>query len=135
MPRRFGFGLGFNLTRSLGGAPAVPSGFVARYLSSLVSSMSLVTGDNVEQWDDQSANNNDLTQSISANQPTLLEYDVVKQSTLANMPTFDYDKVLTQDTGANQPTLVDTGGGVLAMGFTGGKLLTGLIPQTGDFSY
>ena len=102
MPKRFGFGLGFNISRFVGGgAPPTPSGFVARYLSSL--GWSLVTGDNVEQWDDQSANNNDLTQATSGNQPTLFEYDVVKQSTLANMP-----------------NLMDTGGGVLAMEFESG---------------
>jgi len=116
MPKRFGFGLGFNTSRLVGGGtPPVPSGFVSRYLSSL--GWSLVTGDNIEQWDDQSANNNDLTQAISVNQPTLFEYDVVKQSTLANMP-----------------TLVDTGGGVLAVEFDG-DLMTGLTPQTGDFTY
>lgn len=115
MPR-LGLGLGLNLPRPIylgGSAPSVPSGFVARYLSSL--GWSLVTGDNVEQWDDQSANNNDLTQSTSLNQPTLKEYDVVKQSTLANMPTF-----------------VDTGGGVLAMQFEGAKNLDGLSLSSGN---
>lgn len=116
MPRRFGFGLGFNLIRSLGGAPSVPSGFVARFLSSL--GWSLVTGDNIEQWDDQSANNNDLTQSISANQPTLLEYDVVKQSTLANMP-----------------TLVDTGANGLGFALEGSKHWGDLSQFTGSFTF
>ena len=115
MPRRFGFGLGFSLSR-LTGAIREPSGFVAKYLSYIVSSMSLVTGDNVEQWDDQSENNNDLTQATSANQPVLVEQDVVKQSTLANMP-----------------TLVDTGGGVLAMDFADPST-TKYLQNTGGFS-
>lgn len=99
MPRRFGFGLGFNLSR-LTGAIREPSGFVAKFTSYLVDNFTLVTNNQVSQWDDESANANNLTQGTSANQPVLVENDLVTQSILAN-----------------QPTLVDTGGGVLAVEF------------------
>ena len=51
MPRRFGFGLGFNISR-LSGLPA-PSGFVAKYQAYDVNDFTLVTGSNVSQWDDR----------------------------------------------------------------------------------
>jgi len=51
MPRRFGFGLGFNISR-LSGLPE-PSGFVAKYQSYDVDDFTLVTGSNVSQWDDR----------------------------------------------------------------------------------
>ncbi|NRA82087.1 MAG: hypothetical protein HRU18_28165 [Pseudoalteromonas sp.] len=51
MPRRFGFGLGFNTSR-LSGLPA-PSGFVAKYQAYDVNDFTLVTGSNVSQWDDR----------------------------------------------------------------------------------
>ena len=109
MPR-LGLGLGLNLPKPvyLGGdsTPVVPSGFVGQYLAYYYSDFNLITGDNVETWSDRSTNNNDLTQTTSANQPILVENDVVKQSTLAN-----------------QPTLVDTGGGVLAVQFGSQKRL------------
>lgn len=52
MPRRFGFGLGFNLSR-LTGLLREPSGFVAKYQSYDVNDFTLVTGSNVSQWDDR----------------------------------------------------------------------------------
>lgn len=110
MPRRFGFGLGFSLSR-LSGIPREPSGFVAKYTAYLVSNFTLVTGSNVSQWDDESVNANNLTQATSANQPT-----------------FNDDGVsVTQSTLANQPTLIDTGGGVLAVQYdtVGDKVLNG----------
>ena len=106
MPR-LGLGLGLNLPSPvwlIGGesAPIIPPGFVARYLSSIVADMTLVTGDKISQWDDQETGTpNNLTQATSGNQPTLIEYDVVKQSTLSHMP-----------------ILVDTGGGVLGVDFS-----------------
>ena len=51
MPRRFGFGLGFNTSR-LSGLPE-PSGFVAKYQAYDVDDFTLVTGSNVSQWDDR----------------------------------------------------------------------------------
>ena len=51
MPRRFGFGLGFNISR-LSGLPE-PSGFVAKYQAYDVDDFTLVTGSNVSQWDDR----------------------------------------------------------------------------------
>ena len=79
---------------------------------------------------------NDLTQATSANQPVLVEQDVVKQATLANQPKVDYDKILTQDNVSNQPTLVDTGGGVTALEFDANDYLIGLNPKTsGNFAY
>ena len=51
MPRRFGFGLGFNISR-LSGLPA-PSGFVAKYQAYDVNDFTLVTGSNTSQWDDR----------------------------------------------------------------------------------
>ena len=71
MPRRFGFGLGFNISR-LSGLPE-PSGFVAKYQSYDVDDFTLVTGSNVSQWDDRSANANHLTQGTSSNQPVLTQ--------------------------------------------------------------
>ena len=68
---------------------------------------------------------NDLDQGISANQPTLIEQDVLTQYTASNQPTYDYDKILTQDNVSNQPTLVDVGGGVRALEFNTGKFLSG----------
>ena len=50
-----------------------PAGFSAKYLSYLVDSMTLEVGDKVSQWDDQSGNNNNLTQATSANQPVLIQ--------------------------------------------------------------
>jgi len=117
MPRRFGFGLGFSLSR-LSGIPREPSGFVAKYTAYLVSNFTLVTGSNVSQWDDESVNANNLTQATSANQPTFNESQVVRQSTLAN-----------------QPTLVDTGGGVLAVDFATNDYMLGLPVQSNDFTY
>ena len=71
MPRRFGFGLGFNISR-LSGLPE-PSGFVAKYQAYDVDDFTLVTGSNVSQWDDRSANSNHLTQGTSSNQPVLTQ--------------------------------------------------------------
>ncbi len=51
MPRRFGFGLGFNISR-LSGLPE-PSGFVAKYQAYDVDDFTLVTGSNASQWDDR----------------------------------------------------------------------------------
>jgi len=72
-----------------GGGLSEPTGFVAKYTSYIVSNFGLVTGDNVSLWKDESTNGNDLTQATSANQPVLVEQDVVKQATLANQPTYD----------------------------------------------
>ena len=121
MPR-LGLGLGLNLPKPvyLGGdnTPVVPSGFVGQYLSYYFADFNLVTGDNVETWGDRSTNNNDLTQTTSANQPLLIEIDVVKQSTLAN-----------------QPTLTDIGGGILAMRFDANDYSTGLpVAGVSDFT-
>jgi len=100
MPRRFGFGLGFNISR-LSGLPE-PSGFVAKYQSYDVDDFTLVTGSNVSQWDDRSANANHLTQGTSTNQP-----------------------ILTQDANRFNNT-VD---------FGPDDFMTGLPPQSGDFTY
>ena len=118
MPR-LGLGLGLNLPKPvyLGGISA-PSGFVGQYLSYYFADFNLVTGDNVETWSDRSTNNNDLTQTTSANQPLLIKTNVVKQSTLAS-----------------QPTLVDTGGGVLAVDFAVNDYMLGLPVQSNDFTY
>jgi len=105
-----------------GGAPIIPGGYVIRLVSYSVSRMGLVTGDNLSSWQSEPPPSDSLTQATSFNQPTLFEYDVVKQSILANMP-----------------TLVDTGSGVLAMKFgvrgVSSASMTDLPLQTGDFTY
>ncbi len=87
MPRRFGFGLGFNLNR-LTGLPE-PSGFVAKYLSYYIDDFTLVTGSNVSQWDDISANANHLTQGTSTNQPVLTQ-DANQFNNTVDFGTDDY---------------------------------------------
>ena len=93
MPRRFGFGLGFNLSRSGGGGiPPEPSGFIAKYISSLVSSFTLDGSNNVSQWDDQTTPQFNLTQANSSLRPVLFE----ESSEQNNYVRFDgSDDVLT----------------------------------------
>ena len=118
MPR-LGLGLGLNLPRPifLGRAPSEPTGFVAKYTSYLVDNFTLVTGDSVNVWQDESVNSNDLTQATSANQPKLVE-----------------DFTVTQFTASNQPTLVDDAG-TWKLDFDTGDSMEGLKPQSGDFTY
>ena len=94
MPR-LGLGLGLNLPRPIflgGGIPSEPTGFVAKYTAYLVDNFTLVTGDSVNVWQDESVNSNDLTQGTSANQPKLVEDNTVTQFTASNQPTFAKDK-------------------------------------------
>ena len=90
MPR-LSLGLGLNLPRPIflgGGIPSEPTGFVAKYTAYLVDNFTLVTGDSVNVWADESVNNNDLTQGTSANQPKLVEDNTVTQFTASSQPTF-----------------------------------------------
>ena len=73
--------------------PQEPTGFVAKYTAYLVDNFTLVTGDSVNVWADESVNSNDLTQATSSNQPKLVE-----------------DYTATQFTASSQPTLVDDAG-------------------------
>ena len=117
MPR-LGLGLGLNLPRPIflgGGIPSEPTGFVAKYTAYLVDNFTLVTGDSINVWQDESVNSNDLTQGTSANQPKLVEDNTVTQFTASNQPTFAKDKQVTQETASNQPTY-DATEGALAFG-------------------
>ena len=118
MPR-LGLGLGLNLPRPifLGRSPSEPTGFVAKYTAYLVDNFTLVTGDSVNVWADESVNNNDLTQATSANQPKLVE-----------------DNTLTQFTASNQPTLIDDAGTWKAE-FDTNDFMEGLKSQSGNFTY
>ena len=118
MPR-LSLGLGLNLPRPifLGRAPSEPTGFVAKYTAYLVDNFTLVTGDSVNVWADESVNNNDLTQATSANQPTLVE-----------------DFTATQFTASNQPTLVDDAG-TWKLELDTNDYMEGLKTQSGDFTY
>ena len=71
MPRRFGFGLGFSLSR-LSGIPREPSGFVAKLTSYILGNFTL-DGSDVTQWDDESDNANNVTQAVTANKFTLVQ--------------------------------------------------------------
>lgn len=116
MPR-LSLGLGLNLIpRILGGGQA-PTDYVAKYSAFDPNDFSLVTGDSVNVWQDESVNNNDLTQATSANQPKLVE-----------------DFTVTQFTASNQPTLVDDAG-TWKLDFDTNDYMEGLKPQSGDFSY
>jgi hypothetical protein len=103
MPRRFGFGLGFSLSR-LTGAIREPSGFVAKLTSYIVGNFTL-DGSNVTQWDDESDNNNNITQATSANQFTLIQD--------ANI----YNNVVRSDATDDNMTPLPTTSGDFAMQF------------------
>ena len=109
------FGAPFFGIGSIG--PQEPTGFVAKYTAYLVDNFTLVTGDSVNVWADESVNNNDLTQATSANQPKLVE-----------------DFTVTQFTAINQPTLVDDAG-TWKLDFDTNDYMEGLKPQSGDFTY
>ena len=96
MPRRFGFGLGFNISR-LSGLPE-PSGFVAKYQAYDVDDFTLVTGSNVSQWDDRSANANHLTQGTALNQPILTQ-DANQFNNKVDFGTDDFMEGLPVQTG------------------------------------
>ena len=132
MPR-LGLGLGLNLPRPIfiggGGSPTVPTGALAIYTAYSPSNFTLVTGDSVNVWQDESVNSNDLTQGTSGNQPVLVEDNTVTQFTASNQPTFAKDKQVTQDTLANMPTYDSVAG---ALDFSGGKVLDGLTPIIGN---
>ena len=111
MPR-LGLGLGLSLPRPIflggGGIPSEPTGFVAKYTAYLVDNFTLVTGDSVSTWDDESVNANNLTQATSINQPTLVENDLVTQFTASDQPTWDgTNLVFASDSAFN----VDTNSG------------------------
>ena len=91
MPR-FGFGFGWRPPgiAFLGGSePSVPVGALATYTAYSPSNFTLVTGDSVNVWQDETTNGNDLTQSTSGNQPTLVEDNTVTQFTASNQPTYN----------------------------------------------
>ena len=71
MPRRFGFGLGFSLSRLSGGL-LEPSGFVAKLTSYILGNFTL-DGSDVTQWNDESNNANNVTQAVTANKFTLVQ--------------------------------------------------------------
>lgn len=136
MPR-LGLGLGLNLPRPIflgGGSPSVPVGALATYTAYSPSNFTLVTGDSVNVWQDESVNSNDLTQGTSGNQPTLVEDNTVTQFTANNQPTFQKDKQVAQDTLANMPTY-DQVGGVDVMAFGDSKFMESMPLMTGDFTY
>lgn len=119
MPR-LGLGLGLNLPRPIflgGGSPSVPVGALATYTAYSPSNFTLVTGNNVNEWNDETTNANNLTQGTSANQPKLVE-----------------DFTVTQFTASNQPTLIDDAGTWKAE-FDTNDFMEGLKPQSGDFTY
>ena len=115
-----------------GGSPSVPVGALATYTAYSPSNFTLVTDNKVNVWQDETVNGNDLTQSTSGNQPTLVEDNTVTQFTASNQPTFAKDKQVSQDTLANMPTYDETAG---ALAFDGGStsLKRFALPQ-GNFS-
>jgi hypothetical protein len=123
------FGAPFFGIGSIG--PQEPTGFVAKYTAYLVDNFTLVTGDSINVWQDESVNSNDLTQGTSANQPKLVEDNTLTQFTASNQPTFQKDKQVTQDTLANMPTYDATEG---ALVFDGVNALEGIPQQTTDFT-
>ena len=112
---RYGFGFVPNYRTLVGGMS--PQDFVARYSTNSPDNFTLVTGDSVNVWADESVNSNDLTQATSSNQPKLVE-----------------DYTATQFTASNQPTLVDDAG-TWKLDFDTDDFLPGLPPQSGDFTY
>ncbi len=125
------FGAPFFGLEGGGGSPSEPTGFVAKYTAYLVDNFTLVTGDSVNVWQDESVNSNDLTQGTSANQPKLVEDNTVTQFTASNQPTFAKDKQVAQDTLASMPTYDETED---ALAFDGDRM-GGLTPQIGNFTY
>lgn len=119
MPR-LGLGLGLNLPRPIflgGGSPSVPVGALATYTAYSPSNFTLVTGNKVNVWQDETTNGNDLTQGTSGNQPVLVEDNTVTQFTANNQPT--YNQV----------------GGVDVMEFDVNDFLRGLSRKSGDVCF
>ena len=103
MPR-LGLGLGLNLPKpfyiGVTPQPLFPSGFSEYWNAYDESLINTVTGVSIDAWTGTSVVPQILAQATSANQPTLIEYDLA-----------------TQYVTSSQPRLIDTGGGVLAVNF------------------